>query len=79
MFSYLYDSEESQVLERLQERTRELRLSMGGRIRQLELELRKSEAARTVLQDKLELQLRNTKRELDIQRKISEKYKNHAK
>ena len=72
-------SEESQVLERLQERTRELRLSMGGRIRQLELELRKSEAARTVLQDKLELQLRNTKRELDIQRKISEKYKNHAK
>ena len=67
------------MLERLQERTRELRLSMGGRIRQLELELRKSEAARTVLQDKLELQLRNTKRELDIQRKISEKYKNHAK
>ena len=71
--------EETEVLERLQDRTRELRLSMAGRIRQLELELRKCEASKTFMKEKLEVELRNTKRELEIQRRISEKYKNHSK
>ena len=71
--------EESEVLERLQDRTRELRVSMGGRIRQLELELRKCEASKTFMKEKLEMELRNTKRELEIQRRISEKYKNNSK
>ena len=71
--------EESEVLERLQDKTRELRVSMGGRIRQLELELRKCEASKTFMKEKLEMELRNTKRELEIQRRISEKYKNNSK
>ena len=71
--------EESEVLGRLQDRTRELKVSMGGRIRQLELELRKCEASKAFLKEKLEVELRNTKRELEIQRRISEKYKNHSK
>ena len=71
--------EETEVLERLQDRTRELKVSMGGRIRQLELELRKCEASKTFMKEKLEVELRNTKRELEIQRRISEKYKNQSK
>ena len=71
--------EESEVLGRLQDRTRELKVSMGGRIRQLELELRKCEASKAFLKEKLEVELRNTKRELEIQRRISEKHKNHSK
>ena len=71
--------EEGEVLERLQDRTRELRVSMGCRIRQLELELRKCEASKTFMKEKLEMELRNTKRELEIQRRISEKYKNNSK
>ena len=71
--------EETEMLERLQDRTRELKVSMGGRIRQLELELRKCEASKTFMKEKLEVELRNTKRELEIQRRISEKYKSHSK
>ena len=67
-------TEESLVLEKLQQRITELKVSMGGRIKQLELELRQSEAAKRSLVERLQLELRDTRRELEIQRKISDKY-----
>ena len=47
---------------------------MGGRIKYLELELNKSEATKRSVVERLQLELRDTRRELEIQRKISDKY-----
>ena len=67
-------TEEHLVLEKLQQKIKELKISMGGRIKYLEVELNKSEAAKRSLVERLQLELRDTKRELEIQRKISDKY-----
>ena len=67
-------TEEAAVLEKLQQRISELKISMGGRIKYLELELNKSEAAKRSVVERLQLELRDTRRELEIQRKISDKY-----
>ena len=67
--------EESFVLEKLQQRMKELKISMGGRIKQLELELKKSEANKNILRDRLEQELKNTRKELELQRRIAEKYR----
>ena len=66
---------ESLVLEKLQQRMIELKVSMGGQIKQLELELKKSEASKHLLKERLELELRKTKRELELQKKITDKFK----
>ena len=67
--------QESLVLEKLQQRMMELKVSMGGQIKQLELELKKSEASKLLLKERLELELRKTKRELELQKKITDKFK----
>ena len=67
--------EESFVLEKLQQRMKELKISMGGRIKQLELELKKCEASKSILKDKLELELKNMRKELELQRRIADKYR----
>ena len=66
-------SEESLVLGKLQQKIRELKISMGGRIKQLEAELMKCEASKAGLKEKLEGELKEVKRELEIQEKIAEK------
>ena len=68
-------NEESMVLERLQQRMRELKINLGGKIRQLEVELKKSEAGKVLLREKLELEIKTTRRELELQRKLSKKYR----
>ena len=68
-------NEESMVLERLQQRMRELKINLGGKIRQLEAELKKSEAGKVLLREKLELEIKTTRRELELQRKLSKKYR----
>ena len=67
-------TEESLVLERLQQRITQLKVSMGGRIKYLEVELSKAEATRRAVVEKLQVEVRDTRRELEIQRKISDKY-----
>ena len=68
-------TEEGFVLEKLQQRMRELKISMGGHIKQLELELKKSEASKCHIKHHLELELKSVKKELEVQKKISEKYR----
>ena len=46
---------------------------MGGRIKQLEAELMKTQASKTGLKEKLEKELKEIKHELDVQEKIAEK------
>ena len=67
-------TEEGLVLERLQQRITQLKVSMGGRIKYLEVELSKAEATRRAVVEKLQVEVRDTRRELEIQRKISDKY-----
>ena len=67
-------NEESMVLERLQQRMRELKIKLGGKIRQLEVELKKSEAGKVLLREKLELEIKTTRLELG---KGSKKKKNN--
>ena len=62
------------VLERLQQRMRELKIKLGGKIRQLEVELKKSEAGKVLLREKLELEIKTTRLELG---KGSKKKKNN--
>ena len=66
---------ESVFLEKLQQRMMELKVSMGGQIKQLELEVKKSEASKVLLKERLELELQKTKRELELQKKITDKLK----
>ena len=66
---------ESVFLEKLQQRMMELKVSMGGQIKQLELEVKKSEASKVLLKERLELELQKTKRELELQKKITDKFK----
>ena len=67
-------SEENIVLEKLQQKIKDLRTSMGGRIKQLEEELIRSESTKNSMKEKLEGNLREAKHELEIQEKIVEKY-----
>ena len=67
-------SEDSVVLEKLQQKMKELKVSMGGRIKYLEVELRKCESGRRGTVERLEAELRDTRRELEIQRRIADKY-----
>eukprot|EP00090_Calanus_glacialis_P018805 TRINITY_DN29127_c0_g1_i1.p1 TRINITY_DN29127_c0_g1~~TRINITY_DN29127_c0_g1_i1.p1 ORF type:complete len:585 (+),score=174.99 TRINITY_DN29127_c0_g1_i1:112-1755(+) len=66
-------SEESLVLGKLQQKIKDIKVSMGGRIKQLEEEHMKCEASKISLKQKLEAELKETKRELEIQEKIAEK------
>ena len=50
--------EEGQVLRKVQGRVQELKAVLGGRVKQLEQELAKSEAARGVLREKMEGEVR---------------------
>ena len=68
--------EESLVLEKLQQRMKDLKISMSGEIKQLELELKKSETSKIVMKEKLEIELQKTKRELELQKRITDKYRN---
>ena len=67
-------SEDSLVLDKLHQRINELKVSMGGRIKYLEVELRKCESSKRAAVERLEAELRDTRRELEIQRRIADKY-----
>ena len=66
-------SEESLLLGKLQQKIKDLKISMGGRIKHLEADLVKCEASKAGTKEKLESEIKDLKRELEIQEKIAEK------
>merc|ERR1719206_1519664 len=63
-------SEESLLLGKLQQKIKDLKISMGGRIKHLEADLVKCEASKAGTKEKLESDIKDLKRELEIQEKI---------